>query len=75
MRYYGIRNLSNSGEPAGSGNDCRLRVTPQDEKDMTIKMRDVKMKLLKNPEVRAEYERMEPEFALIRWMDPIKLVK
>lgn len=35
---------------------------------MTIKLHNVKKKLLKNPKVRAEYERMGPEFALIRSM-------
>jgi DNA-binding XRE family transcriptional regulator len=35
---------------------------------MTIKLHNVKKKLLKNPKVRAEYERLDSEFALIRTM-------
>jgi DNA-binding XRE family transcriptional regulator len=35
---------------------------------MTIKLHNVKKKLLKNPKVRAEYERLGAEFALIQTM-------
>jgi hypothetical protein len=35
---------------------------------MTIKLHSVKKKLFKNPKVRAEYERLGPEFSLIQTM-------